>query len=100
MVVYVVVVLWMVSANFRSSVSSVAGNGNSFARNVIRKVVNHQAPPPSCISSDQLFNNCSEEDGDEEEEELEALLVVRDRGKGLPDISTNLDHEETDGDLV
>ena len=35
-----IVVLWLVSANFRASVSSVAGSGNSLARGVIRHVVN------------------------------------------------------------
>ena len=37
---------------------------------------------------------------DSDDEELEALLVVRDRGKGQADVSTNLDQEEDDGDLV
>ena len=38
----------------------------------------------------------------EDDEELEALLVVRDRGKGanMADVSTNLDQEDDDGDLV
>jgi len=107
-VVYVMVVLWLVSANFRASVSSVAGSGNSLARGVIRHVVNSRgtnnvrkdtSPCISGIRSEQgIINYNIVEDSDDEE--LEALLVVRDRGKGQADVSTNLDQEEDDGDLV
>ena len=103
-----IVVLWLVSANFRASVSSVAGSGNSLARGVIRKVVNtgsnHSVRKydSSCISgirSEQgVINYNLTEDSDDDE--LEALLVVRDRGKGKSDVSTNLDQEEDDGELV
>ena len=111
-VVYIMVVLWLVSANFRASVSSVAGSGNSLARGVIRHVVNSRNNPSGmrkesssspCISgirSEQgIINYNITEDSDDEE--LEALLVVRDKGKGArADVSTNLDQEEDDGDLV
>jgi len=111
-VVYIMVVLWLVSANFRASVSSVAGSGNSLARGVIRHVVNSRNNPSGmrkesssspCISgirSEQgIINYNITEDSDDEE--LEALLVVRDKGKGTrADVSTNLDQEEDDGDLV
>ena len=103
-----IVVLWLVSANFRASVSSVAGSGNSLARGVIRKVVNTgsnqsvRKDDSSCISgirSEQgIINYNLTEDSDDDE--LEALLVVRDRGKGQADVSTNLDQEDDDGELV
>ena len=103
------VVLWLVSANFRASVSNVAGSGNSLARGVIRHVVNSRSnngvgkdasPCISGIRSEQGIINYNVVEDSEEDEELEALLVVRDRGKGQADVSTNLDQEEDDGDLV
>ena len=108
MVVYVMVVLWLVSANFRASVSSVAGSGNSLARGVIRHVVNSRGSsgvrkdPSPCISGIRSEEGIINYDivEDSEDEELEALLVVRDRGKGQANVSTNLDQEDDDGDLV
>ena len=103
------VVLWLVSANFRASVSNVAGSGNSLARGVIRHVVNSRGnnatrkDPSPCVSgirSEEGIINYNVVVDSEEEDELEALLVVRDRGKGQADVSTNLDQEEEDGDLV
>ena len=97
------VVLWLVSSNFRSSVNSVAGTGNSLARNVVRNVVNlhQQRNPITGFGSSQLPTCMSQEHlVFEEEEELESLLVVRDRGKGQADVTTNLEQEEEDGDLV
>ena len=103
-----IVVLWLVSANFRASLSSVAGSGNSLARGVMRKVVNPRGnhgvrkDDSSCISgirSEQGVINYNVVE-DSEDDELEALLVVRDRGKGQADVSTNLDQEEDDGELV
>lgn len=78
-VVYVIVVLWLVSANFRSSLSSMAGH----SRNVFGTMV---GPFPTL-----------RDDG-----ELESLIVVRDRGEKKskkPQCSTELDHED-DGDYV
>ena len=102
------------SSNFRASISTAAGNGNSLARGVIRQVVSRgrgsshnqqqRKDTSSCISgirSEQgVINYNIVEDSEEEDDELEALLVVRDRGKGIADVSTNLDQEEEDGELV
>jgi hypothetical protein len=56
------------------------------------------SPCISGIRSEQgIINYNITEDSDDEE--LEALLVVRDKGKGT-NVSTNLDQEEDDGDLV
>jgi len=79
-VVYVIVVLWLVSANFRSSLAAMASNSS---RNVMGQLV---GPLPHL-----------RDDG-----ELESLIVVRDRGsgkKGKAKCTTELDHED-DGDYV
>lgn len=81
-VVYVIVVLWLVSANFRSTVSSAAGSGNSVARNVMGHVTGN-----SGLATD-------------DDSELESLIVVRDKGgKRGPKCTTVLDQED-DGDYV
>lgn len=74
-VIYVIVVLWLVSANFRSTLTSLAP----------RNVVNHMMGPHI------------RDDG-----ELESLIVVRDKGdkkKQKAQCTTELDHED-DGDYV
>merc|ERR1712228_535299 len=81
-VVYVIVVLWLVSANFRSSLAAMASNSS---RNVMGQLV---GPLPHL-----------RDDG-----ELESLIVVRDRGSGgkkagKAKCTTELDHED-DGDYV
>jgi len=78
-VVYVIVVLWLVSANFRSSLSSLAQSGK---RNIFGQMV---GPLPHL-----------RDDG-----ELESLIVVRDKGqkKNKAKCTTELDHED-DGDYV
>ena len=79
-VVYVIVVLWLVSANFRSSLSSLAQSGK---RNIFGQMV---GPLPHL-----------RDDG-----ELESLIVVRDKGssqKNSAKCTTELDHED-DGDYV
>ena len=77
--VYVIVVLWLVSANFRSSLSSLAQSGK---RNIFGQMV---GPLPHL-----------RDDG-----ELESLIVVRDKGqkKNKAKCTTELDHED-DGDYV
>lgn len=75
-----IVVLWLVSANFRSSLAAMASAGG---RNFVGQFV---GPLPHL-----------RDDG-----ELESLIVVRDRGegkKGKPKCTTELDHED-DGDYV
>jgi len=81
-VVYVIVVLWLVSANFRSSLAAMASNSG---RTVMGQMV---GPLPHL-----------RDDG-----ELESLIVVRDRGsgkkgQGKAKCTTELDHED-DGDYV
>jgi len=81
-VVYVIVVLWLVSANFRSSLAAMASNSG---RTVLGQMV---GPLPHL-----------RDDG-----ELESLIVVRDRGsgkkgQGKAKCTTELDHED-DGDYV
>jgi len=79
-VVYVIVVLWLVSANFRSSLAAMASTSR---QHVMGQLV---GPLPHL-----------RDDG-----ELESLIVVRDRGngkKGLAKCTTELDHED-DGDYV
>jgi len=74
-VIYVIVVLWLVSANFRSTLTSLTP----------RNVVNHMIGPHI------------RDDG-----ELESLIVVRDKGdkkKQKAQCTTELDHED-DGDYV
>lgn len=79
-VVYIIVVLWLVSANFRSSLASMAAAGSRMGQLV--------GPLPHL-----------RDDG-----ELESLIVVRDRGNngkkgGQAKCTTELDHED-DGDYV
>ena len=76
---YVIVVLWLVSANFRSSLAAMASNSS---RNVMGQLV---GPLPHL-----------RDDG-----ELESLIVVRDKGqkKNKAKCTTALDHED-DGDYV
>merc|ERR1719189_520429 len=74
-VVYVIVVLWLVSANFRSSLAAMASNSG---RTVMGQMV---GPLPHL-----------RDDG-----ELESLIVVRDRGsgkkgQGKAKCTTELDH--------
>jgi len=80
-VVYVIVVLWLVSANFRSSLAAMASDGGR------RLAMGGLVGPLPHLRDDG---------------ELESLIVVRDQGegkKGTAKCTTELDHED-DGEYV